>query len=96
MARTGGGDRGDPCRGPVPYSVPKRLGGSGGNFRTFIDAVSESGRADGGTGGRRRYSTSALGSARSFRRRHRRSALVRSGMYAFAVFSHQRRSVVRG
>jgi len=31
-------------------SVPKRLGGSGANFRTFIDAVSEIGRADGGTG----------------------------------------------
>lgn len=30
-------------------SVPKRLGGSGANFRTFIDAVAEIGRADGGT-----------------------------------------------
>lgn len=31
-------------------SVPKRLGGSGANFRTFIEAVAEIGRADGGTG----------------------------------------------
>lgn len=31
-------------------SVPRRLGGGGGNFRTFIDTVSEVGRADGGTG----------------------------------------------
>ncbi len=31
-------------------AVPERLGGAGANFRTFIDAVSEIGRADGGTG----------------------------------------------
>jgi alkylation response protein AidB-like acyl-CoA dehydrogenase len=31
-------------------SVPKRLGGLGGNFRTFIETVAEVGRADGGTG----------------------------------------------
>ena len=31
-------------------SVPKRLGGLGGNFRTFIETVAEIGRADGGTG----------------------------------------------
>jgi len=31
-------------------SIPKHLGGLGGNFRTFIDTVSEVGRADGGTG----------------------------------------------
>jgi alkylation response protein AidB-like acyl-CoA dehydrogenase len=31
-------------------SIPKHLGGGGGNFRTFIDAVSEVARADGGTG----------------------------------------------
>ena len=30
--------------------VPKRHGGAGANFRTFIDAVAEIGRADGGTG----------------------------------------------
>ncbi|MCA8028950.1 acyl-CoA dehydrogenase family protein [Burkholderia cepacia] len=30
-------------------SVPKRLGGSGANFRTFIDSVAEVARADGGT-----------------------------------------------
>ncbi|MBS0420249.1 MAG: acyl-CoA dehydrogenase family protein [Proteobacteria bacterium] len=31
-------------------SVPRRLGGLGGNFRTFIETVAEVGRADGGTG----------------------------------------------
>ncbi len=30
--------------------VPRRHGGAGANFRTFIDAVAEIGRADGGTG----------------------------------------------
>ncbi len=30
--------------------VPKRHGGAGANFRTFIEAVAEVGRADGGTG----------------------------------------------
>lgn len=30
--------------------VPERHGGAGANFRTFIDAVAEIGRADGGTG----------------------------------------------
>lgn len=30
-------------------SIPKRLGGSGANFRTFIDAVAEIAKADGGT-----------------------------------------------
>ncbi len=30
--------------------VPKRHGGAGANFRTFVDAVAEIGRADGGTG----------------------------------------------
>lgn len=30
-------------------SIPKRLGGQGGNFRTFIDTIAEVGRADGGT-----------------------------------------------
>lgn len=38
------------AEGLFHISVPKRLGGSGANFRTFIDAVSEIGRADGGTG----------------------------------------------
>lgn len=31
-------------------SIPCHLGGSGGNFRTFIDTVAEIGKADGGTG----------------------------------------------
>ena len=30
-------------------SIPKRLGGQGANFRTFIDAIAEVGEADGGT-----------------------------------------------
>lgn len=30
-------------------SIPKRLGGQGANFRTFIDAIAEIGKADGGT-----------------------------------------------
>ena len=30
-------------------SIPKRLGGQGANFRTFIDAIAEIGEADGGT-----------------------------------------------
>jgi alkylation response protein AidB-like acyl-CoA dehydrogenase len=30
-------------------SIPKRLGGQGANFRTFIDTIAEIGRADGGT-----------------------------------------------
>ncbi|MBL0371896.1 acyl-CoA dehydrogenase family protein [Rhizobium sp. KVB221] len=36
-------------RGLFHISVPKRLGGSGANFRTFIDAVAEVAKADGGT-----------------------------------------------
>jgi len=38
------------AQGLFHISVPKRLGGSGANFRTFIDAVAEVARADGGTG----------------------------------------------
>src|SRR5271166_4726125 len=38
------------AQGLFYISVPKRLGGSGANFRTFIDAVAEVARADGGTG----------------------------------------------
>ena len=37
------------AEGLFHISIPKRLGGSGANFRTFIDAVAEIGRADGGT-----------------------------------------------
>lgn len=37
-------------QGLFHIAVPRRWGGSSGNFRTFIDAVSEVGRADGGTG----------------------------------------------
>lgn len=36
-------------RGLFHISVPRHLGGSGANFRTFIDTVAEVGRADGGT-----------------------------------------------
>ena len=38
------------AEGLFHISVPKRLGGSGANFRTFIDAVAEVAHADGGTG----------------------------------------------
>lgn len=37
------------AEGLYNISVPKRLGGQGANFRTFIEAVAEIGRADGGT-----------------------------------------------
>ncbi|MDF2046988.1 acyl-CoA dehydrogenase family protein [Microbacterium sp. Kw_RZR3] len=36
--------------GLLHISIPERWGGYGANFRTFIDAVSEIGRADGATG----------------------------------------------
>ncbi|MFW7354923.1 MAG: acyl-CoA dehydrogenase family protein [Brucella sp.] len=36
-------------QGLFHISVPKHLGGGGANFRTFIDAVAEVARADGGT-----------------------------------------------
>ncbi len=38
------------AEGLFHIAIPKHLGGSGGNFRTFIDAVSEVARGDGGTG----------------------------------------------
>src|SRR5262249_47916885 len=38
------------AQGLFHISVPQRLGGLGGNFRTFIETVAEIGRADGGTG----------------------------------------------
>jgi 3-hydroxy-9,10-secoandrosta-1,3,5(10)-triene-9,17-dione monooxygenase len=38
------------AQGLFHIAIPGRLGGLGGNFRTFIEAVSEIGRADGGTG----------------------------------------------
>src|SRR5882672_5302015 len=34
------------AEGLFHISIPKRLGGRGGNFRTFIEVVSEIGRAD--------------------------------------------------
>ncbi|KKC26655.1 hypothetical protein WP12_06805 [Sphingomonas sp. SRS2] len=37
------------AQGLLHIAVPKRLGGKGANFRTFIDAVAEIGYADGGT-----------------------------------------------
>lgn len=37
-------------RGLFHIVVPQRHGGAGANFRTYIDAVAEIGRADGGTG----------------------------------------------
>lgn len=37
------------AEGLFHISIPRRLGGSGANFRTFIEAMAEVGRADGGT-----------------------------------------------